>query len=107
MPKDDFFDLGRDPAKINDEGNEDKIIYPCLHGIGPEDFPPMKEMKLGDTAEVIARVRISRHGGFEVTGMKYLGTKNMEMEKDKDTLLKRHKKNSFSTMGGGLEQPVE
>lgn len=106
MPEGAFYDLGRDPKKINDVGNEDKIQYPTLN-IGPDDFPPMQEMKLGSTGQSLVKWRISRHGGIEVLGMKYLGEAKPDEGKDKKTLLKRNKKNSFSSMSGEMAQPTE
>lgn len=100
--------MGRDPTKVNDQGNEDKIYYPSV-SIGPDDYPPLTEMKLGEIAAAEIQFRISRHGGVELLGMKHLGSVDEKAEKDKQTLLKRHKKNQMqmSGMSSDSSSPVE
>ena len=107
MPHENFYDLGKDPKKLNDVGREDKITYPSVYDINPDNFPPLKDMKLGDTGEAMIHFRI-RGSGIEVTEIKSMGAMNPESEKlakDKETLLKRHKKNQLKMAGG--ESSVE
>lgn len=79
---------------MNDVGREDKIMYPCLHGINPDTFPALKQMRLGDTGEAAIRYKISDSGGIDVLEIKHIGVADPKAEKDRKTLIKRHKKNS-------------
>ena len=94
MPTDNFFELGRDPARMNDMGREDKIQYPCAYDINPENFPPLKDMKMGDTGEALIRFK-PKGDGIEIQSIKWIGSADPKAEADKDKLIKRHKKNQF------------
>lgn len=67
-----FYDLGQQPSKLNDVGREDKISYPCLYDIGPEEFPPLAYMRLGDTGEAAIKFKI-KGGGIEIISIKMNG----------------------------------
>lgn len=94
MDGESFVDLGKEPSKVNDIGREDKIQYPCAYGIGVDEFPAMKDMKLGDTGEAVIRFR-PQGDGIEIIGIKWLGTADPKAEADKQKLLDRHKKDQM------------
>jgi hypothetical protein len=67
------YDLGRDPKKMNDMGNPDKVSYPHLCNVGVEEFPPLADMKLGDVGE--AKVKFCIDGdGLEIQEIQFLGS---------------------------------
>ena len=92
--EDGYHDLGRDPKKMNDMGYPDKITYPRVYDVNPDNFPPLKDMKLGDTGEALIRFNI-RGGGIEVHSIKWVGSADPKAEADKKKLLDRHKKNQL------------
>ena len=91
MIAENFVDLGKEPAKMNDVGREDKIHYPCAYGIGIDEFPAMRDRKVGDTGEALIRFR-PQGDGIEILGIKWVGTADPKAEGDKKKLLDRHKK---------------
>jgi len=95
MPQGQFYDLGKEPSKMNDVGREDKIRYPSIYDVTPDNFPPLKDMKLGDTGEALIQFKISGNGGIDVHGIKWVGSAEPKDESDKDKLIKRHKKDQF------------
>ena len=96
MPQDNFYDLGKEPSKMNDVGRSDKVRYPCLYDVTPENFPPLKDMKLGDTGEALMRFKIATSGGgIEVQEIKWIGSADPKAEADKKKLLDRRKKDQF------------
>lgn len=102
MVSEDFVDLGKEPSKVNDIGREDKISYPCAYGIGIDQFPAMKDMKLGDTGEAVIRFR-PQGDGIEILGIKWIGTADPKAEADKKKLLDRHKKNQSNQSEPALD----
>ena len=104
MPENSFYPLGRDPAKLNDVGREDKLSYPSL-SLSVDEYPPLKDMKLGDTAEAMIRFRIGKHGGLDVMEMKHMNSDMMKDKKEetKEKLLRRHKKENNLMMSGKVE----
>ena len=88
MPQDNFFELGQEPAKMNDMGREDKIQYPCAYGITVDEFPPMKDMKLGDTGEALIRFK-PKGDGIEIISIKWVGSADPKAENDKEKMMKR------------------
>lgn len=64
-------------------GREDKIHYPGLYDVNVDNFPPLKDMKLGDMGEALIQFKISGNGGVEVHGIKWVGSADQKAEKDK------------------------
>lgn len=73
MPEGKFYSLGKDPKKMNDVGREEKMMYPHL-SIRPNDFPPLKEMKMGDKGRAEIEFQFGNDMCLEVTGIKSLGS---------------------------------
>jgi hypothetical protein len=94
MPHEDFYDLGKKPSKLNDEDNPGKVRYPSIYDVNVDNFPPLKDMKLGDTGEAMIQFKIG-NGGIDVHGIKWVGSADLKAEDDKDKLIKRHKKDQF------------
>ena len=73
MPKGEFYDLGRDPKKMNDVGKADKVHYPELYISNLEKMPAFKGMKIGDgtyRAEIVFQPSM---GSLKVMKIKVLG----------------------------------
>ena len=73
MPKDgSYYPLGKKPKERNKPTTmEGGMQYPTLH-ISPEEYAPMKDMKLGGTGEACVKFKISKYGGIDVIAMKPL-----------------------------------
>lgn len=99
MSADQFYNLGKDPVRIEAApAIEDKTRYPCLYDIGVREFPPLKDMKLGDTGEAIIRFKI-QGSGIEIHEIKSVGVADVNTENrkiDRKKLLKRHKTKDFA-----------
>lgn len=75
MPKDSgFHSLKIPPMEIGgampDMTREPR--YPTLH-IGVEDWPELKEMKLGATGKAVVEFKISKHGGLDIMAIRGAG----------------------------------
>lgn len=74
MPKDTgFHSLKIEPMEkgaVMDMPHEPR--YPTLH-IGVEDWPELKEMKLGATGKAIVEFKISKHGGLDIMAIRGAG----------------------------------
>ena len=113
MSEDQVYDLGQDPKRLNDMGREDKMQYPCAYDINPENFPPMKSMRLGDVGEAVIHFKV-KGGGIEIRDIQLVSSESEDdsldrekVKKDQKTLLKRSKKNQFQPMGESGESPSE
>lgn len=83
MSKDTFYDLARKPTKLNDVDKVEKQTYPCVYDIGVDNYPPLKEMKLGSTGSAEIEFRIAKGGGIEVLRIKAAAAKTKEDTHDK------------------------
>lgn len=67
-----YYKLGKKPKKMNDVGMPDKVMNPSMN-IDAEQYPPLKDMKLGSTGEACIQFKINpKYGGIEVIAMKPL-----------------------------------
>lgn len=78
-----YHDLGKKPKKLNDVDKPEKMSYPCMYDITPENFPPMMDMKLGSTGEAMIKFKIKTSGGIEVLSMKMMGETKQDKKEAK------------------------
>lgn len=95
-----FFELGKDPRRLNDTGVPDKLDYPHLM-IGPDEFPPLLDMKLGDTGTALVKYRIDDHGGLCVLAMKHVDAMDEPKKKKKDQRIPNHEGSVDNIDAGG------
>ena len=96
-----MYDLGKEPAKMEPMGMEGKKKYPCLYDVTMENYPPLKDMKLGDMGRATMEFMINPTGGIEVLSMEPVEGMMDKDKKDKETLMRRHKREmEMAGMGG-------
>ncbi len=78
-----MYDLGSKPSKMENMGVDEKKSYPCLYEVNMDNYPPLGDMKLGDTGKAVIEFNIKPSGGIEITSMGPMGTTMDDTKTDK------------------------